>query len=260
MLSILSPNRILSAAAMRTIVAAEGALFLLLWFLSPYKVLPRPLEVLTALGDLWRGGIGQELFTSFGLFLQALALTTVLSLALSYLTVLPVLRPIATVISRGRFLSLVGFSVVFTLLLGHDHPVKLAMMTAGMSAFFVTSMLAVIAEIPRGQYDHARTLGLSEWRVVWEVVIRGTLDRAFDAVRQNAAIGWALLPMVEALYRNEGGLGVALDIERKYFHMDKVFAIQLLVLAVGLLQDYFLGLLRQLACPWADLTKERTDA
>lgn len=218
------------------------------------------MEVFTALGELWRGGIGQELIVSLGLFMQALALSTVISTSLAYLTVIPVFRPLALVVSRGRFLSLVGFSVVFTLMLGGDRPVKLAMLTLGMSVFLLTSLLSIIAEIPRSQYDYARTLRLSEWRVVWEVVIRGTIDKVFDAVRQNAAIAWTLLPMVEALYRSEGGLGVALDIQRKYFHMDKVFAIQLIVLCVGLFQDYAVGLIRQIVCPWADLNKERSDA
>ena len=232
MIPILTPNKVVSATTFRLIVVGEAALFLLLWFLSPYKVLPRPGEVFTALGTLWREGIGQELFVSFGLFMEALGLASVLSLGLAYLTVLPLFRPIALVVSRGRFLSLVGFSIIFILMLGGDRPVKLALLTVGMSVFLVTSLLSVIAEIPRSQYDYARTLRLPEWRVVWEVVIRGTLDKVFDAIRQNAAIGWTLLPMVEALYRSEGGLGVALDVQRKYFHMDKVFAIQLLVLAL----------------------------
>lgn len=259
-MGIFTPNKVISPAVFRLILLGEAAIFLILWLLSPFKVLPRPGEVFTALGTLWRGGIGQELIVSFGLFLQALALSTVISAGLAYLTVIPVFRPLALVVSRGRFLSLVGFSVVFTLMLGGDRPVKLAMLTLGMSVFLLTSLLSIIAEIPRSQYDYARTLRLSEWRVVWEVVIRGTLDKFIDAVRQNAAIAWTLLPMVEALYRSEGGLGVALDIERKYFHMDKVFAIQLLVLCVGLFQDYAIGLIRQIFCPWADLNKERSDA
>ena len=259
-MGIFTPNKVISPTTFRLVLLGELALFLVFWLLSPFKVLPRPAEVLSALGALWRGGIGQELIVSTGLFLQALALSTVISASLAYLTVLPVFRPLALVVSRGRFLSLVGFSVVFTLLLGGDRPVKLAMLTLGMSVFLLTSMLAIIAEIPRSQYDYARTLRLSEWRVVWEVVIRGTLDKFLDAVRQNAAIAWTLLPMVEALYRSEGGLGVALDIERKYFHMDKVYAIQIIVLCVGLLQDYAVGLTRQILCPWADLNKERSDA
>lgn len=259
-MGIFTPNKVISPTTFRLILLGEAALFLILWLASPFKVLPRPMEVFTALGELWRGGIGQELIVSLGLFMQALALSTVISTCLAYLTVIPVFRPLALVVSRGRFLSLVGFSVVFTLMFGGDRPVKLAMLTLGMSVFLLTSLLSIIAEIPRSQYDYARTLRLSEWRVVWEVVIRGTIDKVFDAVRQNAAIAWTLLPMVEALYRSEGGLGVALDIERKYFHMDKVFAIQIIVLCVGLFQDYAIGLIRQIFCPWADLNKERSDA
>ncbi|WP_395145201.1 ABC transporter permease [Armatimonas sp.] len=259
-MGIFTPNKVISPATFRLILLGEAALFLIIWLASPFKVLPRPGEVFTALGELWRGGIGQELIVSFGLFMQALALSTVISTCLAYLTVIPVFRPLALVVSRGRFLSLVGFSVVFTLMFGGDRPVKLAMLTLGMSVFLLTSLLSIIAEIPRSQYDYARTLRLSEWRVVWEVVVRGTIDKVFDAVRQNAAITWTLLPMVEALYRSEGGLGVALDIQRKYFHMDKVFAIQLIVLCVGLFQDYAVGLVRQIICPWADLNKERSDA
>jgi NitT/TauT family transport system permease protein len=36
-----------------------------------------------------------------------------------------------------------------------------------------------------------------------------------------------------------------------------VFAIQLTILAVGLLQDYAIGGLRRVLCPYADLTLER---
>lgn len=121
-MGIFTPNKVISPAAFRLVLLGELALFFLFWLLSPFKVLPRPGEVLSALGALWRGGIGQELIVSTGLFLQALALSTVISASLAYLTVLPVFRPLALVVSRGRFLSLVGFSVVFTLLLGGDRP------------------------------------------------------------------------------------------------------------------------------------------
>jgi NitT/TauT family transport system permease protein len=118
-------------------------------------------------------------------------------------------------------------------------------------------MAAVIVTIPKGDFDHARTLRMSEWRVVWEVVILGTADKAFEVLRQNAAIGWMMLTMVEGVVRSEGGIGAALINENKYFRLEGVFAIQLVILAVGLFQDYLLGALRRLCCPYADLTLER---
>jgi NitT/TauT family transport system permease protein len=257
---MLTPNSVLPSAVMRIVIIAEIGLFLLLWFLSPFKILPRPNEVFAALGGLWtKQGLGAELITSLGLNLQALALASLICVALAYLTVLPIFRPIVQAITKGRFLSLVGFSLIFTLLLGGGRPVKLAMMVFAISVFLLTSLVAIVAEIPKKEFDHARTLRMGEWRVVWEVVVRGTIDKVLDGIRQNAAIGWALLPMVETLVRSEGGVGVLLVNQQKYFHIADVFAIQLVIVIVGLVQDYVLGLIRQILCPWADLTKERLD-
>jgi NitT/TauT family transport system permease protein len=98
---------------------------------------------------------------------------------------------------------------------------------------------------------------MSEWRVVWEVVVLGTFSQAFEAMRQNAAIGWLMLTMVEGLARGEGGVGVLLLNQNKYLNLSAVFAIQLAILVVGLLQDYAIGVLRHLVCPYARLTLER---
>jgi NitT/TauT family transport system permease protein len=243
---------------MRGIILAEALLFLLVWLNSPFKVLPRPMEVVHALQRLWlHEGLGPDLITSYKLNLIALAWTLVISLVLCYLTVLPVFRPIVSAVSKGRFLSLFGFTFVLTLIVGGGAPLKTWLLVVSMTVFFVTSMAAVIVTIPKGDFDHARTLRMSEWRVVWEVVILGTADKAFEVLRQNAAIGWMMLTMVEGVVRSEGGIGAALINENKYFRLEGVFAIQLVILVVGLFQDYLLGALRRLCCPYADLTLER---
>lgn len=251
------PNRALSSTAMHLIVAVQVGIVLLLWLSSP-KVFPRPGEVFAALRELWMTqGLGPELGTSFMLSLKAIGVTTLLGLTLSYLTVLPFFRPLAAAVSKGRFLSLAGFTFVFTIFVGGGAPLKLSLLVFGMTVFFVTSMAAVVAEIPKEDFDHARTLRMSEWRVVWEVVVLGTADRAFEVLRQNAAIGWLMLTMVEGISRSEGGVGAMLLNQQKHFHLAEVFAIQLLILCVGLVQDYGIGLARRLVCPYADLTLER---
>ena len=167
------------------------------------------------------------------------------------------MRPIVSAIAKGRFLGLIGLTFVFTLMVGGGRPLKLALLVFGMTVFFVTSMAAVVAEIPKSAFDHARTLRMTEWQVVWDVVIRGTLDKAIEALRQNAAIGWMMLTMVEGIARSEGGVGAMLLNQNKHFHLAEVFAIQILILLVGLLQDYGIGILKRLICPWAELTLER---
>ncbi len=258
LLAAFLPNRIISPNIMRLLIGAEAAIFLVIWINSPFKVLPRPFEVLEALKQLWlKGGLGHELLSSFQLNVQALGLTTLISLAFAYLTVLPVMRPIVAAISKARFLSLVGFPLVFTLIFGGGRPLQLGLMVFGMSVFFVTSMSSVVEDIPSDQFDYARTLRMNEWRVVWEVVILGTLDRAFEVMRQNAAIGWLMLTMVEGISRAEGGIGVMLLNENRYQKLPEVFAIQIVFLIVGLFQDSLIGLLRRVVCPYAQLTLER---
>ncbi len=253
-----TPNHTLSFGAMKIIVAFQILAFLLIWLNSPFKVLPRPDEVWHSLGVLWsEQGLGQELITSFTINVKAIGLTMLISLVLSYLTVMPFFRPLTSAISKGRFLSLVGFSFLFVLLVGGGQPLKLMLLVFGMTVFFVTSMAAVIQEIPKDRFDHARTLRMSEWRVVWEVVVLGTADRAFEVMRQNAAIGWMMLTMVEGISRSEGGIGAMLLNQQKHFQISAVFAIQLVILLVGLFQDYLIGVLRKLCCPYADLTLER---
>lgn len=258
---IFSPNAVVSVGVMRILIALQVGVFFVIWLSSPYKALPRPGEVWTALGHLWlTQGLARELITSFLFNLQALAWSAAISLSLAYLTVLPFFRPIVNAVSRGRFLSLVGFSLLFTLLLKDAGNVKLALLVFGMTVYFVTSMASVIAAIPKSDFDYARTLRMSEWRVVLEVVIFGTADKAFEVLRQNAAIGWTLLTMVEGIVRGTGGVGVMLLNNNKQFNIPEVFAIQLVILGLGLGQDAIIGFLRRAVCPYADLTLERKEA
>lgn len=252
------PNRAISRHTLWIIVAFQVAVLMLIWINSPFKVLPQPDEVLKALHGLWfTQGLAHELWTSFTLNLQALALSLVISLALSYLTVLPFFRPIALAISKGRFLGLIGLTFVFTLMVGGGRPLKLSLLVFGMTVFYVTSMAAVVLEIPRERFDHARTLRMGEWKVVWEVVILGTMDKAIEVLRQNAAIGWMMLTMVEGISRSEGGIGAMLLNQNKHFHLAEVFAIQIMILMIGLIQDYGIGAVHRLLFPYAQLVLER---
>jgi NitT/TauT family transport system permease protein len=256
-LNCVRPNRTVSPTVWKILLIGEAAIALALWWLLPLQILPKPGEVLEALRALWQEGLGRELIVSFLLNIEAIFWTIVLSLGISYLTVLPAFRPIAAALSKGRFLGLIGLTLIFTLTVGGGHKLKLSLLVFGMTVFFITSMAAVIAELPKEKFDHARTLGMGEWRVVWEVIVLGTADEAFEVLRQNAAIGWMMLTMVEGISRAEGGIGAMLLNQNKHFHLAEVFAIQLVILVVGMAQDYAIGLVRNLVCPYASLTLER---
>lgn len=256
-LNVLSPNRVISRQTVRWLIGFQLLMLFFIWIFSPTVFLPKPKEVFQALSEMWMEGLGAELITSFNLNLQAIALSTILSLLLAYLTVIPFFRPIVTLLSKLRFLSMVGLTFFFTLMATTGHELKLYLLVFSVSVFFVTGMAEVVAAIPKEKFDLARTLRMGEWRVVYEVVILGQADKAFETLRQNAAMGWMMLTMVEGISRSEGGVGAMLLNQNKHFHLSAVFAIQISILFLGLGQDYVIGLLRRVFCPYATLTLER---
>lgn len=254
--NILQPNRAVTAGQARLLGAAWLAAFFAAWALSRFDVLPTPWGVLQALPGLFRQGLLAHLASSLYSNLAALAWAAWLGMGLAYLSVVPALRPLTELGSKLRFLGFAGIGVAFTLWLHGGHALKVALVTFGMVGFFIAALHDEVRAIPLERYDYARALGMSEWRVVWEVVVLGTLDKSLDILRQNAAMGWMLLTTVETLVRSEGGVGVLLANQTKHLQLANVAALQLVIFAVGMLQDFALGALKNLVCPHAALKVE----
>jgi NitT/TauT family transport system permease protein len=257
MVAAFTPNRAVSKSTVKLIAAVEVAVFFLLWAFSPFRLLPTMGEVCRAFGLMWSQGLPGELVVSFTANLEAVAISCAVSLGLAYLTVLAGFRPVVAFLSKLRFLSMVGLSLFFTVATSTQHELKLSLLVFSISVFFVTGMADVIGSIPKEQYDLARTLRMGPWRTVWEVVVLGQADKAFDVLRQNAAIGWMMLTMVESMVRSEGGIGAMLATENKHLFLSAIFAIQITILLTGLFQDWGIGATKGLLCPYASMGTER---
>jgi NitT/TauT family transport system permease protein len=229
----------------------------ILWSLGSSFSLPSIGELLEAWGKLiTEDGLLYHLWISMQLNFEVIAISTIISVGLAYLTTNRWFVPPALALSKFRFFGMVGFSVIFTRVFGGGHSLKVSMLVFIMSTFFLTSMLDVVGSATRDEYDHTRTLGMSRIRGVWEIVVRGRLDSMFDALRQNAAIGWMSLTIVEGLVRFEGGVGVLMLGNERYRNLAPIFAVQLTVLIVGIIQDEFIGWLKNIFCPHSKLVLE----
>jgi NitT/TauT family transport system permease protein len=253
----LAPTRAVDARTSGFLVACWAAALAFAWAASPAATLPGPREVWIALGDLWwRGGLGPELFATLKLVLVATLVTLIASFSIAYASVIPLVRPLAGAVSKLRFLGLTGLVFPFTLAPGGGVRLKVVLLAFGMTTFLATSLVRIVGEVPRSRLDHVRSLGASETRVVWEAIVRGTLDRAIDAVRQNVAMGWSMITMVEGIARSDGGVGALLLAENKHFRLAEVYAVLAVVLVVGLAIDFSMGLLGALVCPHAKYDTE----
>lgn len=257
--SYLLPNRRTGASGRMVAAAAWVAAVLLAWVLSPYATLPGPREVLAALRSLWwEKGLGPELLGTLKLIGHALALSVVASLLLAYGAAVAGLRPAVEMICKMRFVGTAGLVLPLMLATGGGYPLKVGLLVWGMSTFLVTAVARIVATVPPERLDHLRVLGAGELRIFWEGVVLATLDDVLDAVRQNVAMGWSMITMVEGISRAEGGIGAMLLSQEKHFQLAEIYAVLLVVLGVGLGLDALMELATDLLCPYARLDRSRS--
>lgn len=233
-------------------MAGSQALFtLIVWQLSPVGLIPHPSLVLKALGGLLGSRLLMDnLLASLLLTVKALLYSVAITLFFAYLSVLPFFRSLAQVVVKCRYLTLTGLIFIFTLLTRDGGALKLSLLIFGIVPFFTTSFLSVIARIPAQEFELCQTLGYSRWQCLYEVIVVGKADQVFEIVRQNFAIAWMMITMVEGLNMSEGGIGVLLIKYNKYNDLTHVLALQTVIFGLGLFFDYLLGSLRRWLFPY----------
>jgi NitT/TauT family transport system permease protein len=253
-----TPNKKLGTGTKNSVLTFWICSVMLLWFISGSSYLPSPLEILKALKTMIvdKNFVG-ELLISTSFCMRSMGYAIMVSFVVAYLSVIPAFRPICAFVAKARFLSTAGLTFFVGEITPDSGVKKLVMLSFVITVFLVTSMLAVVMDVKKDDLDYARTLRMNEWKAVWAVIIKGKIDMMFEVIRQNFAIAWMMLAMAETLCRSEGGLGILLTDTDKHFKLDEVFAIQLVVLCVGMLFDFLLRMIRVWFFPYSVLKLER---
>lgn len=221
-------------------VAAFWIFFIVtLWSSYPgVTIIPKPLEIVKAWIDVWNNdALFWELMESAWLFGISTVVTLVLSLTLAYATTIAFFRPLVLGISKLRYFSLYGLTTIFTMMTFGVMSFKVSLLVFGMATYFLTSMAEVVLTVPENEKEHARSIRLSEWEIVWHVIIVGRRHKAIEILRQNSAMGWMMLSMVEGMAMSQGGVGALLIKQYKMFRLSNVYAVQFTIFCVGMLSD-----------------------
>ncbi|MCS3797691.1 ABC transporter permease [Niastella sp. OAS944] len=258
MKKIFQPFATINRQTILTMVAMQVVITLMLWHTLCTGLIPKPTKVAAAFVQL----LGSKLLldnilVSLLLTLKAMLYSIIITLLFAYLSVLPFFKSVAQFIVKCRYLTLTGLIFIFTLLTNDGSGLKLSLLVFGIVPFFVTSFLAVIVQIDQQEYELCKTLGYNNWQTLYEVIIIGKADQVFEILRQNFAISWLMITMVEGLSMSEGGIGTLLIKYNKYNDLTNVLALQLVIFIIGLLFDYLLGAVRQWLFPYSRLKKAK---
>jgi len=231
------------------------AIALLVWFLNPIKALPNPGEALQAFRRMTSAegsqGLLYNVYVTLKLNIVGLIYSAIISAAVSYLSVIPLFQPLNKMVQWLRYIPIVGFNLVFLTLFAIGWPMKVAMLTTGMSFFLVTSMTGVIAAIPRMKYELAKVLGYNDRQVFYSVVMRPTLPSMIDMVAQNAAMGWVMITAIETYNRTEGGIGSQIYAYSSTNQLAEVYAYLLIIGVIAAVEDWIFKFLKRLLFPYS---------
>lgn len=224
------------------------------WQSKGNGLIPTPSRIITKLVEiLSMQDFYNNLISSIGLTAQGMGISLLIALFVSYLSTIPFFNPIARLVIRCRYLTLTGLIFLFTLLTKDGHQLKISLLIFGIVPFFVTSFLSVMNSINKEEFELCKTLRMNSWQTLLEVVIIGRFDQVIEVLRQNFAIAWMMITMVEGLSMSEGGLGAMLIKSNKYIQLDVVFALLLVILIIGILFDYLLKKLRHWLFPYTKI-------
>lgn len=206
---------------------------------------PSPQQVFTGFKELYNEGLVVHIGSSLLLCFKAIIIAVVISLILTYLSTIPVVKPITTAISKLRYLPLTGITFYLAIIISDARTMQVWVLVVFMSTYLTTSLLGMVAAISQEEFDHARSLKCNRWEVLWEVVVKGRIDHVIEVIRQNLAIVWMMLVTVESILVAAGGLGFLIKNSDKFMNHGRIIALQIVILGVGLFIDFVLDYLRK---------------
>lgn len=215
-------------------------------------ILPTPLQVILSLKELHlKDGLVRNAFTSIYLnfcgYLEALAIAIPLGFTIGLVPVVRGLlnKPIDTM----RFIPLTAVTGLFIAWFGIGDPMKIHFLAFGILVYLLPIIVQRIDEVDDIYLKTVYTLGASRWQTLRTVYFPSVLSKLSDDVRVLVAISWTYIIIAEML-NSTGGLGsLIFKVGQRQGRIDKVFAILLVIIFIGFLQDRLFMLFDKLLFP-----------
>ena len=217
----------------------------------PATLLPSPLAVLRTFPEL-----------HFNDFLIINALYSIKLNLYGYLEALALALPLGFVmglfgIFKGifgkyvdavRFIPLTATVGLFIAWFGIEDLMKVQFLAFGIFVYLLPVVVQRIGEVEKVYVDTVYTLGATKWQTIRSVFIPHVLGRVSDDIRVLVAISWTYIIVAE-LVNKQGGLGDLAYTSARQSRIDKVFAVLIVIVLIGIVQDRLFALIDRLLFP-----------
>lgn len=241
------------------ITQIAGFIFILLiWTLVSYleliprSLLPTPVSVLSSFAELhYDDALLRNLFYSIKINMFGYVEAILWSLPIGFLLGLfPLFREMfRRPIDSFRFIPLTIVTGLFIAWFGIETNMKVQFLAFGIIVYLLPVVVQRIEEVDQVYCDTVFTLGANSWQTICSVFIPAVLRKIIDDIRVLVAISWTYIIVAEALNKSDGGIGALAFTCARQSRIDKVFAILLVVIGVGFIQDQIAVVLNKFIFP-----------
>lgn len=208
-------------------------------FTKSYSTIPLPTQVVSAFPDLVKeNNLFQNAWRSIWLNIQGYFWAILFSIPLGFIIGLfPLFRGMfSKPVDALRYLPLAALIGLFMKWFGTDDEMKIAFLAFGILVYLLPVVAQRINEVESVYTKTVFTLAASKWQTIKTVFMPAVFSKLIDDIRVLTAISWTYIIFVEFLNR-AGGLGDLIYIKRRLGHVDDLFALLLVIVLIGFIQD-----------------------
>ncbi len=223
----------------------------------PQSILPSPLQVLKAFKELYESdGLVKNTMTS--IYLNFMGYFEALTIAIPLGFIIALTPPLRLLFSKPidtlRFLPLTAVTGLFIAWFGIGNSMKIHFLAFGILVYLLPVIIQRIDEVDDVYLQTVYTLGASKWQTLKTIYFPSVLSKLSDDTRVLVAISWTYIIIAEML-NSTGGLGsLIFKVGQRQGRIDKVFALLIVIILIGFLQDRLFVLLDKLLFPFKHKT------
>ena len=236
-------------ASVRTYLAVGGITFIVaLWYILTMgtdpivgrAILPSPWSVLLAFPEMIQeNDLIHNTFKSLGVNLAGYVEAVLIAIPIGFtIGLIPLFRgAFQRPVDALRYVPLTAVTGLFIAWFGIGLDMKTHFLAFGILIYLLPIIVQRIDEVEDVYLKTVYTLGANPWQTITSVYIPSVLSRLWDDIRILTAISWTYIIVAETI-NNEGGLGSVIWFAGQRFRRyDKVFAVLILIMLIGVLQD-----------------------
>lgn len=220
-------------------------------FEKVYPVLPPPASIPGAYQQLLaHDDLVSNTTRSIWLNIQGYLWALLISLPVGFiLGLIPLFRGLfSRQIDALRYLPLSALTSLFIIWFGLEDTMKIAFLAFGILVYLLPVIVQRIRDVEEVYVQTAFTLSATNWQTIRSVYIPAVFSKVMDDIRVLTAISWTYIIIAELLNR-EGGIGGLIFIKSKMGQIDRVFAMLLLIILIGFIQDRIFSYMDTRICP-----------